>query len=181
MKVLQVVGYKNAGKTTLVSEIVRFLSAKGMKIGTIKHDAHDHGADTPGSDSWRHREAGAKATALVSDSRTMWIRENRTSLPELVAAMDAEGMDAVIVEGFKTAAFPKLLLLQGDQDAELLSLPGVIAVVLRHETEGSSPDPASMANYPIFHTGGLSFGSVLDFIERWLCYNDGQEKKSEVH
>jgi molybdopterin-guanine dinucleotide biosynthesis adapter protein len=167
MKVLQVVGYKNAGKTTLVSEIVRFLSAKGLQIGTIKHDSHDHEPDIPGSDSWRHRDAGAKATALVSDSRTMWIREKPTPLPELLAGMEASGMDFTILEGFKSAAFPKLLLFRGEQDTELLTLPGVIAIIVRDAAD-IHLDPVTKANYPVFRTGGLSFGSVLDFLERWL-------------
>jgi molybdopterin-guanine dinucleotide biosynthesis protein B len=180
MKVVQVVGYKNAGKTTLAAKMVSRLSAKGLRVGTIKHDAHNAEPDTPGTDTWLHRAAGAKATVLVSESRTMRVQEQTTSLPELIAAYEADGMDVVVVEGFKTAGFPKLVLLRGEQDRDLLELPGILAIVRTDSASSDNPGVES-GDYPVFFAGGFAFEPLLDFIERSLWYNDGQEKKSEVH
>ena len=36
--VLQICGYKNTGKTTLVNKLVKFFSKYDLKVETIKHD-----------------------------------------------------------------------------------------------------------------------------------------------
>lgn len=67
---LHVVGRKNAGKTTLVCDLVRELSARGLRVATIKHTHHRHELDTPGKDSHRHREAGAAMVGILSPQMT---------------------------------------------------------------------------------------------------------------
>ena len=63
---IHVVGRKNCGKTTLVCELVEELTARGLRVGTIKHTHHEHELDTPGKDSWKHRQAGASAVGILS-------------------------------------------------------------------------------------------------------------------
>ena len=59
MHVFGIAGYKNAGKTTLVVELVRELTARGLRVATVKHAHHEFDIDHPGKDSYLHREAGA--------------------------------------------------------------------------------------------------------------------------
>ena len=66
MKRLHIVGRKNSGKTTLIVDLVRHLTALGHRVGTIKQTHHQHELDTPGNDSHRHRQAGAAAVGIVS-------------------------------------------------------------------------------------------------------------------
>jgi molybdopterin-guanine dinucleotide biosynthesis protein B len=68
VKRIHIIGRKNHGKTTLVVELVRELSARGFRVGTIKHTHHEHELDLPGKDSYRHREAGAAVAGIVSRS-----------------------------------------------------------------------------------------------------------------
>lgn len=63
---MHIVGRKNSGKTTLIVELVTHLTARGFRVGTIKHTHHHHELDTPGKDSHRHREAGAAAVGILS-------------------------------------------------------------------------------------------------------------------
>jgi len=63
---VHIVGRRNAGKTTLVCELVEELSRRGLRIATIKHTHHHHELDTPGKDSWKHRDAGAAAVGILS-------------------------------------------------------------------------------------------------------------------
>jgi molybdopterin-guanine dinucleotide biosynthesis protein B len=163
MKILQLTGYKNAGKTTLACEIVRMLAAEGLRVGTVKRDAHDRDPEPEGADTRRHREAGASFTALASHSRTLWIRERPSQLAELLAAMEAEGADAVVIEGFKEAPYPKLVLLRSDDDNGLLSLERVEGVVLR----GRAPEAEAMAaagNLPVFRTDGMNMEALMAFL-----------------
>jgi molybdopterin-guanine dinucleotide biosynthesis protein B len=63
---IHIVGRRNAGKTTLVCELVRDLSDRGLCVATIKHTHHHHELDTPGKDSWKHRDAGAVGVGILS-------------------------------------------------------------------------------------------------------------------
>ena len=54
-----VVGKSDSGKTTLIEKLVPELIRLGLRVGTIKHDAHSFEIDHPGKDSWRHGQSGA--------------------------------------------------------------------------------------------------------------------------
>ncbi len=66
MNRVHIVGRKNSGKTTLIVELVEWLTQQGYRVGTIKHTHHHHELDTPGKDSFRHREAGSCAIGILS-------------------------------------------------------------------------------------------------------------------
>lgn len=67
---VHIVGRKNAGKTTLVCDLVKALSDSGLKVATIKHTHHHHELDTPGKDSHKHRESGAAGVGILSSQMT---------------------------------------------------------------------------------------------------------------
>lgn len=130
-RVLQIVGYKNSGKTALMEQWVTRLARNGRKVGTIKHDAHQFETDHPGTDSWRHRKAGALMSAVTSDQRSALIREQPVSLEDMLQEMAS--MDVVLVEGFKQARYPKIVIIRTFEERELaLRLDHVIAVVSWH-------------------------------------------------
>ena len=59
--ILQIVGYKKSGKTTLMRHIVSFLKSHGYTVATIKH--HGHGKEDiqlqdSDVDHMKHFEAG---------------------------------------------------------------------------------------------------------------------------
>lgn len=126
--VLQIVGYKNSGKTTLIAKLIHRLKQTNCIVGTIKHDAHEFDLDTPGTDTWRHQEAGADITAISSATRSAVISRGPEPLSVLLAHM--RHADVVLVEGFKQADYPKLILLRKPEDAELLSLANPFMAVL---------------------------------------------------
>ena len=125
---VQIVGYKKTGKTTLVCRLAERYAAMGLRVGTVKHDGHDFEPDVPGTDSWRHRRAGAAVTAVVSDKRTAWFEERPTRLDELLSGMTGR-IDLAIVEGWKREKYPKVALVQTEEQLPLLvELNGVVAV-----------------------------------------------------
>ncbi len=69
MKVYGVVGWKNAGKTTLVERLVGEIAGRGFSVSTVKHTHHKVDVDQKGKDSWRHRRAGARQVILASSAR----------------------------------------------------------------------------------------------------------------
>ncbi|MBO8162438.1 MAG: molybdopterin-guanine dinucleotide biosynthesis protein B [Brevibacillus sp.] len=118
--IIQIVGYANTGKTTLITELIRCFQQLDRRVGVIKRDGHDHEWEREGTDTWRFREAGAPLVALQSSSKTAWFEQQSLSLSDLVWRMGQAGADLIIVEGFKTAAYPKLLLVRAPQQLALL-------------------------------------------------------------
>lgn len=105
-----VTGWKNSGKTTLMERLVADLTARGLRIATVKHAHHAAEIDHPGRDSHRHREAGASQVILSTPVRWALVGELRGAetpgLPELIAHLDP--CDLVLVEGWKAEGHPKI-------------------------------------------------------------------------
>ncbi|ODT16405.1 MAG: molybdopterin-guanine dinucleotide biosynthesis protein B [Kaistia sp. SCN 65-12] len=99
-RVFGVTGWKNAGKTTLVERLVAEFVRRGWRIATIKHAHHDVDVDQRGTDSWRHRAAGAAEVALVGGLRYAIMRETpEPSLEEVLGRL--QPCDLIIIEGYK--------------------------------------------------------------------------------
>ncbi|WP_035300814.1 molybdopterin-guanine dinucleotide biosynthesis protein B [Brevibacillus thermoruber] len=119
--VLQVVGYSDSGKTTLLTRLIPLLEQTGLRVGVIKHDGgHDFEWDRPGKDTWRYREAGASLVAIASRTKTAMLELNPVPLPVLVERMADAGADLVLVEGFKREDYEKLVVLREPAHRELL-------------------------------------------------------------
>lgn len=126
--VLQIVGYKNSGKTTLICQFIKQLSEKGLRVGTIKHDSHEFQLDAQGTDTWKHSEAGAYAVAITSKKKTAIFKQQATPLSNLIAAMPEP--DLILVEGFKHEHYPKILMIKKEDDLPLIEqLSNIIAIV----------------------------------------------------
>lgn len=110
MKIYGVAGWKNSGKTGLMERLVAEFCVRGFSVSTIKHTHHGVDLDDPGTDSFRHRQAGAEEVILASGARVTLMQELRDapepSLEELMARLSP--VDLVLIEGYKTAAHPKV-------------------------------------------------------------------------
>src|SRR5882757_2691126 len=110
MKVIGITGWSGAGKTTLLTRVIPRLTARGLRVSTIKHAHHAFDVDQPGKDSHTHRAAGATEVLVSSANRWALMHELRGE-PEwtLDALLEKlSRVDLVLVEGFKTQAHPKL-------------------------------------------------------------------------
>jgi molybdopterin-guanine dinucleotide biosynthesis protein B len=110
MKVIGIAGWSGAGKTTLLTRVIPRLTARGLRVSTVKHAHHAFDVDQPGKDSHTHRTAGATEVLVSSANRFALMHELRGA-PEwtLDALLDKlSAVDLVLVEGFKREAHPKL-------------------------------------------------------------------------
>lgn len=109
MKVFGVTGWKNAGKTTLVSKLVTELTARGFTVSTIKRTHHNVDLDKSGTDSFAHRSAGAQEVMLASDKRYAILKEHQVAPPKLSDLLQRlNPVDVILVEGFKKEPHPKI-------------------------------------------------------------------------
>lgn len=109
-KILGIVGWKNSGKTTLVEALVREMTARGLRVSTVKHAHHAFDIDVPGKDSYRHREAGAHEVIVASGQRWALMHELRNAPEPPLDALIAKlaPCDLVLVEGFKRGTHAKI-------------------------------------------------------------------------
>lgn len=109
MRAFGIIGWQNTGKTGLLTRLVGVITARGIAVSTVKHAHHDVDLDTPGKDSYRHREAGAQEVMLVSPKRLALMQEFRGPAPALseVLARFAP-VDLVLVEGYKRDSHPRI-------------------------------------------------------------------------
>lgn len=109
-EIFGVVGWKNAGKTSLMVRLVTWFTERGIETSTVKHAHHGFDVDKPGKDSYLHREAGAREVLVASANRFALMHELRgrpePELPDLLSRLSP--VPLVLVEGFKTHSHPKL-------------------------------------------------------------------------
>ncbi|HZG88223.1 molybdopterin-guanine dinucleotide biosynthesis protein B [Paenibacillus sp.] len=145
--VVQIVGFKKSGKTTLTCRLVERLASDGYRIGTVKHDGHDFEPDVPGTDSRRHREAGAIMSAVTSPERTAFFENRAASLDELIARM--READLVLVEGWKRERFCKVAMIQEEEHWLTISALAHLGAIVTWNSE-LLPKMRSLATVPVF-------------------------------
>ncbi len=99
-------GYKNTGKTTLITKLIPILQERGCQVAVIKHDGHDFESDVPGTDSFCHKKAGAYGTAVFSKNRFSVTKECKDITEKELALLFPEA-DIILLEGFKNSEHPK--------------------------------------------------------------------------
>ena len=157
-KVFGITGWKNSGKTALVEALLCELTARGLRVSTIKHAHHAFDIDVPGKDSHRHREAGASEVLVASGRRWALMHELRDEaeprLEELLARLSP--CDLVLVEGFKRDSHPKIEVLRTlGPDGRIADSDGTVCAIV-------TDNPAIRGAHPALPLGDIS--AIADFI-----------------
>jgi molybdopterin-guanine dinucleotide biosynthesis protein B len=119
----------NAGKTTLITQLIPELAQRNIKVSVIKHAHHQFDIDHPGKDSYNIREAGAVQTLIASGKRWALITEmtrtpnhtDEADLNTLLKQLNPNYADLVLVEGFKYAGIPKIEVFRASLSKPLLA------------------------------------------------------------
>lgn len=110
MRVFGVAGWKNSGKTGLMERLVTEIAGRGIAVSTVKHAHVAFDIDRAGSDSDRHRRAGAREVLISSPRRYALMHELRgeAELPLAQLLERLSPVDLVLVEGYKRERHPKV-------------------------------------------------------------------------
>lgn len=161
MRILGIAGWSGAGKTTLMAKLIPELTARGISVSTLKHAHHGFDVDTPGKDSYVHREAGATEVMIGSGRRWALMHELRgapePSVAELVDHMSP--VDLLLIEGFKNEPHDKMEIYRAANGKPLLSTgdPTYVAILSDGPVAGSAlpvidlNDAAAIADFIIGH------------------------------
>lgn len=167
---IQVVGFKNSGKTTLVCNLIELATQDGWKVASLKH--HGHGG-TPNivenTDSERHKQAGSIMAGVEGEGLLhLSISQSEWTLKKILAFYKQVDIDLLIIEGYKNADFPKIVLISKKDDLYLLNdLTNIAAII-------SSLDlPLKHGKIPVFSQNELSLFIIwfLEFIRNKLSQN----------
>jgi molybdopterin-guanine dinucleotide biosynthesis adapter protein len=124
MKVYGIIGWKNAGKTSLMERLVAEITERGFSVSTVKHVHHAVDLDQPGKDSYRHRAAGAREVVLASAQRFALMVEHRGPEPDLASVIARLApVDLVLVEGYKRDTHAKIEVYRAETGHDLIQ-PG---------------------------------------------------------
>lgn len=154
--ILGIAGQSDSGKTTLIEKLLPLLRAQGLAVSTVKHVHHAIEIDTPGKDSFRHRQAGAQEVMIALPDG--WVLHHpardgaRPPLGELIARMSR--CDLVLVEGYRDVPVPRIAFVHGMEtpDANVVAVVGVTK-------------PAGFA-VPAFSRDDAA--GISAFITRWM-------------
>jgi molybdopterin-guanine dinucleotide biosynthesis protein B len=156
--VIGIAGWKKSGKTTLAERLIAEFTRRGLEIATVKHAHHDFQIDDAQTDSARHRRAGASQVAIVSRKRWALVKElGRKPEPDLAEVVRSlAACDLIIVEGYKSAAIPKIEARRSEARGQPLADkdPDIIAIAADHPTDG--------CGRPVFSLDDIT--GIADFI-----------------
>ena len=170
MPVVAVVGTKKSGKTTTTENLIRELTARDYKVAAIKHISEPNFTiDTPGKDTWRYAQAGAKTIVSVSSNEVATIEKvTLETLPFETLLKKCEGNDVVLIEGLKKTValerkLPKIVVVKSRDEAQnaMEAYKPILAFSGPYNTE-------NMNNEIPYADGLKSPGKLADIIEKKL-------------
>lgn len=162
--VLGFAAWSGTGKTTLLTRLIPMLRQQGLRIAMVKHAHHDFDVDKPGKDSFQLRKAGATQMLIASSRRMALMTEFEPAaeplLQDLLARLDADRTDLVLVEGFKGARIPKIELHRPSLGRPLMFVddPDIIAVASDAPLARPCDRPLLDLNDP---------GAICGFVLQW--------------
>lgn len=168
LPIIGFVGSSGSGKTTLLEQVVALLADAGVRLAVVKHAKPGFDIDhNPGKDSYRLRTAGAEQLLVASRDRWALMAQQadplrEPSLGETLRHLDADSLDAVLVEGFGHEPYPKIEVYRPSYGRPPQCWPhdaSVVAVV-SDEALPTAPlrcldlnDPAAVAQFVVRQLG----------------------------
>jgi molybdopterin-guanine dinucleotide biosynthesis protein B len=122
--VVSIVAKSGTGKTTVLEMLLPALKERGLRVGVLKHHSHVSSFDTPGKDTYRFAEAGADIVVGASPVQVaIFKRQNASADLDAVIDEHFDGMDLVLVEGYRRGTYPKIEIHRAERSSDLLCDP----------------------------------------------------------
>lgn len=132
--IFQIVGYQDRGKTTLITKLIEKLREENLEPAILKHHGHGGKPDHTSvkKDSTKHFQSGAAASLVEGDGTIELLGRFKAgaTLTELLHLLEIFHPDVILIEGYKQADYPKMVLMKEESDLLLLNqLTNIQAVV----------------------------------------------------
>jgi len=131
VRVISVVGLSKSGKTTTIENIIKELKRRNYSVGTIKEiHFHDFKMDVEGTNTYRHREAGAGTVTARGIKETDIMFDHKLDIKTILSFYNE---DFVIMEGVRDTSAPKIITASDEEgieaklDGTAFAISGVIS------------------------------------------------------
>lgn len=135
-KLIQICGYSNSGKTTLVNKIVSKFAQENKRVLTIKH--HGHGTKptvVENKDSSSHIINGAIGSLVEGEGRILLqLEDGVKTLEQQIKMATFFNPDLILIEGHKRERYPKVLIIRKKEELGLVqNLTNIQLVIVWEE------------------------------------------------
>lgn len=165
MKTLHIVGFKNSGKTTLITKWVSFLKAKGYTVAVLKHHGHGGLPQMPDetTDTMCFFENGADVSVVAGGGAVQLLMNGQPNFADMKAIATIGHPDILLIEGYKEEVGDKVILVRDREDwTTLQKLQGAKLIVGCSQLSTDIPHIASRSDD--------------DLLYRWLLHWIGKEE-----
>ena len=110
--IISIVGQKNAGKTTLLKDLIPKLKEQGYRVGTLKYNIRKFDIDHEGKDTYKYSNSGADSVAISTQSEFVVMKKTASplTLNEIIEA-HFNDVDVVLVEGYREDCYPRIRII----------------------------------------------------------------------
>jgi molybdopterin-guanine dinucleotide biosynthesis protein B len=138
MKVFTVTGGTGSGKTTTIERLIAELKRRGFSVGTVKEIHNEQfKMDTPGKNTYRHRQAGADTVTALGYYETDVMYNYKMDIRRLLSHYTE---DYVILEGVNYINAPGIAVAKERNELIIndltFAVSGVITNTLSGEIDG---------------------------------------------
>ncbi|MFA4850416.1 MAG: molybdopterin-guanine dinucleotide biosynthesis protein B [Methanoregula sp.] len=131
MKIIQIVGRSNSGKTTFIKNLIPELRILGS-VSVIKHLGHHDYHLEEGKDTTVFFNAGADIAVGIDAVKSV-VAFRKNSLDDALRLLANSGMDFTVIEGFKQYPYPKIVIGNLEIEKCVLTNPTVSQVITNLE------------------------------------------------
>jgi molybdopterin-guanine dinucleotide biosynthesis adapter protein len=145
--ILQVIGFQNSGKTTVITKLLERLSAEGIKTGVLKHHGHGNALEVHDNekDTGQHRSAGACVTGVTSSVNSIFAFNEAVPLEKGIEMFKVIDVECILIEGYKKIQHPRVVLCRDEKDMTLLeSSKDPIAIISHSKITGYREGPVHL-------------------------------------
>lgn len=158
MRVFGVIGWKNSGKTGLVTRLVAEITGRGFTVSTVKHAHHRFSLARRDAAGQEVLPAGAQEAIFASPTRWAMVRlADATRAADFADLLrELAPVDLVLVEGYKLQGHPKIEAYRPETGQDLIARRDrtILAV--------ASTAPLSALSCPLFDLDDT--GAIADFV-----------------
>jgi molybdopterin-guanine dinucleotide biosynthesis protein B len=149
LKICQIVGHKNSGKTTFMGKLLTYFIGEGLACASLKHHGHQEENPLIYGDSGKHLQSGGTPSGLVSPGFSHFSYKTEPPIDAFLAFYrEIPGLNWLLIEGYKEATFPKLVLIKDKTEwARLSTLKNILGVV----TDDSEVRALAERQFPVFN------------------------------
>ena len=157
--IISIAGKQNAGKTTLIKDLIPKLKEQGYRVGTLKYNIRKFDIDHEGKDTYKYSSSGADSVAISTQSEFVVMKKTAKPLTlHEIIEVHFNDVDVVLVEGYREDGYPRIRIID-PQDTNAVKTDSENELLLVNEkTENSC-----------FSIDGIN--RAMNFIEKSLKIN----------